>query len=58
MLCAVTNDFGHMLVATLSFAQTTRTGVSTAVGIQPHRRFVSKPDFRQVAHSQPAWSEN
>ena len=58
MLCAVRNDFGQTVVAALFLAQTTRTGVSSARGIQPHLRFVSRPALRQVAHSQPAWLEN
>jgi hypothetical protein len=58
MLCAVTNDFGQTVVAAVFLAHTTRSGVSSAFGIQPHLRFVSRPALRHVAHSQPAWLEN
>jgi hypothetical protein len=58
MLCAETNDFGHMVADALFLAHTTRSGVSSARGTQPHRRFVSRPALRQLAHSQPAWLEN
>jgi hypothetical protein len=58
MLCAVTKDFGQTVVAALLRAHTTRAGVSSAAGIQPHLRFVSRPALRHVAHSQPAWLEN
>jgi hypothetical protein len=58
MLCAVINDLGQILLATLFLAHTTRSGVSSAGAIQPHLRFVSRPALRQVAHSQPAWLEN
>jgi hypothetical protein len=58
MLCAVMNDLGQTVVAALPLAQTTRSGVSSARAIQPHRRLVSRPAFRHPAHSQPAWFEN
>jgi hypothetical protein len=46
------------VVAAPFLAQITRSGVSSARGIQPHLRFVSRPALRQLAHSQPAWLEN
>jgi hypothetical protein len=58
MLCAEIYDFGQTVAATLFLAHTTRSGVSSACGIQPHLRLVSRPALRQVPHSQPAWLEN
>jgi hypothetical protein len=58
MLCAEINDFGQTVAAALFLAQTTRSGVSSARGIQPHLRFISRPALRQLAHSQPTWLEN
>jgi len=58
MLCGVIKDFGQIVVAALFLAHTARSGVSSARGIQPHLRFVSRPALRQAPHSQPAWLEN
>jgi hypothetical protein len=44
-------------VETRLLAQTTLSGVSKAAGIQPQRRFISKPACLQLPHFHPAWFE-
>jgi hypothetical protein len=58
MLSAVTNDLGHTSVEICARAHTTRTGVSSAAGTQPHLRVVSNPRFRHSSHFQAAGFEN
>jgi len=51
-------DVGQVWSDTSLRAQTRRELLSSEGANHPHRRFFSRPDFRQTSHFQPAWLEN